>query len=163
MQERRHAQHAELSCSAPFPRSLKLGALTSRSAARSSLMLLSLSAFVRTLSVTLAAAVGGALYDRAVMIGGTQRRTTNEGQEGSQRRPSTPCFFAFWFQQLDLFCCACILLRRTDIRASDPAYSGFDGYISRARLPVSSLAKATSSLREAQCFTRRSLEHLLII
>jgi hypothetical protein len=28
-------------------------------------MLLSLSAFVRTLSVTLAAAVGGALYDRA--------------------------------------------------------------------------------------------------
>jgi hypothetical protein len=47
-------------------------------------MLLSLSAFVRTLSVTLTAAVGGALYDRAVMIGGTQRRTTNEGQEGHE-------------------------------------------------------------------------------
>ena len=42
--------------------------------------------------------------------------------------------------------CACILLRRTHIRASVPAYSGFDGYISRARLPVSSGVKATSSL-----------------
>ena len=101
MQESRRAQHAELSCSAPFPRSLKLGALTSRSAARSSLMLLSLSAFVRTLSVTLAAAVGGALYDRAVMIGGTQRRTTNEGQEGHEEEEvATPCFFSFWFRQL---------------------------------------------------------------
>ena len=42
--------------------------------------------------------------------------------------------------------CACILLRRTDIRASDPAYSGFDGYMSHARLAVSSVVKATSSL-----------------
>ena len=94
MQESRRAQHAELSCSAPFPRSLKLGALTSRSAARSSLMLLSLSAFVRTLSVTLAAAVGGALYDRAVMIGGTQRRTTNEGQEGHEEEGSRRLAFS---------------------------------------------------------------------
>ena len=46
------------------------------------LMLLSLSAFVRTLSVTVAAAVVDALYDRAVMIGGAQRRATNEEQEG---------------------------------------------------------------------------------
>ena len=104
MQESRRAQHAELSCSAPFPRSLKLGALTSRSAARSSLMLLSLSAFVRTLSVTVAAAVVDALYDRAVMIGGTQRRTTNEGQEGHEEEGSRRlAFFAFWFRQLIFF------------------------------------------------------------
>ena len=48
-------------------------------------MLLSLSPFVRTLySVTVAAAVVDALYDRAVMIGGAQRRATNEEQEGDE-------------------------------------------------------------------------------
>ena len=67
-------------------------------------MLLSLSAFVRTLSDTLAAAVGGALYDRAVMIGGTQRRTTNEGQEGHEEEEVVDALlFLLLFRQLIFF------------------------------------------------------------
>ena len=42
--------------------------------------------------------------------------------------------------------CAHAFCFASHIRAPDPAYSGFDGYSSRVRLPLSSLAKATSSL-----------------
>ena len=85
----RAARRTQLLC--PLPAKLEARRSHLEKCGAQNLMLLSLSAFVRKLSVTVAAAVVDALYDRAVMIGGAQRRTTNEEQGGPQsRRPSTP-------------------------------------------------------------------------